>query len=212
MCAGTLSRSGASPRRPGEVNELGGARHALLGLGDGLLEVAANVLRLALELGPVALRNADRAGPALTELTLHARPRPLDAALGAVAGGRATALETAQVALDALLRGLGRAVRLRQLRDGLGDAVGGGQGGAHGDQDGTFGGVLDLLDRVARGRLAGRGGALGGGATALGGGAPLVLGGGRHVLPHSSRRFRGRGGFCLSGSARTLPVPPNTCL
>src|SRR5256885_9251008 len=195
MCAGTLSRSGASPRRPGEVNELGGARHALLGLGDGLLEVAANVLRLALELGPVALRNADRAGPALTELTLHARARPLDAALGAVAGGRAPALETVQIALDALLRGLRRAVRLRQLRDGLGDAIGRGQGSAHGDQHGTLGGVLDLLDGRTRGGLARLCCPLRGGAAALGGGAPLVLGGGSHVLPHSSRRFRGRGGF-----------------
>src|SRR6478672_8108467 len=214
--AGTLSRSSASPRRAGEVDELSGGRHALLrGVDDLLdallrrlallLEVAADGLDLALHAGAVALRNANRTGAALAELTLHARTRPLDAALGAVAGGRAAALETAQVALEALLRGLGRAVRLRQLRDGLGDAIGGGQGRTHGDQDDALCGLLDLLDRGARGRLAVCGGALGGGttalgggATALGGGAPLVLGGGRHVLPHSSRRFRGRGGFDLA--------------
>src|SRR3982074_1217004 len=105
MCAGTLSRSGASPRRAGEVNELGGSRHALLrGVDDLLdallrglallLEVAADRLELALHARAVALRGADRTGAALTELTLHARARALDAALGAVAGGRATALET----------------------------------------------------------------------------------------------------------------------
>ena len=75
MCAGTLSRSGASPRRAGEVNELDGARHALLGLAYGLLEVAANNLRLTLELGAVALDDADRPGPALAQLALDARAR-----------------------------------------------------------------------------------------------------------------------------------------
>src|SRR4051795_2964376 len=94
----------------GEVSELRGARHALLRLSHGLLEVATHVARLTLELGAVALDDAHRAGPALTELALYARARPLEAALGAVAGGRAPALEAAQVALDALLRALGRAV------------------------------------------------------------------------------------------------------
>ena len=143
----------------------------------------------------------------------------LDATLGAIAGGGAPALEAAQVALDALLRGVGRAVGARQIGNGVGNAVGGGQGGAHGDQDRTLGGMLDLLDGGALVHFAGRGGALGGGATALGrsatalgGGAPLGLGGGSHLLPHSSRRFRGRGGFWSERLVGTLAIPPNTCL
>src|SRR5947207_966639 len=123
--AGTLSRSSASPRRAGEVDELGGSRHAtlrgvddlldalLLGLAL-LLEVAADGLDLALHARAVALDGTLRTAAALTELALHPRARPLDAALGAVASSRAAALETAQVALDALLCGLGRAVGLCQ--------------------------------------------------------------------------------------------------
>src|SRR3954452_3746191 len=160
-------------------------------------DIDAGLLELALQL--VA---------ALAQLALDARARLLGVALDALEGGRAAALEAAQLRL-----GLGaRRVLAAQVVDDVDDEVAGDQGRADRDVDG----LLGVLGRAADGalglglglggllgglRLGARGGRLGLAGRRLASGRAAVRGARRGSLLGGGRALRGVG---LAGSGRLL--------
>src|SRR5215208_924110 len=201
MWAGTLALTGLSYAGRGKLFALGGGvDNALLDVGDGLLAGAHRVVHaslgdaaltpnvsaqrtgLPLDAATVALEHALDRAAALTQLALHARPRPLELTLGAVACGGAAPLEAAQVALDPALGRLAAAIRLDRLGDRLDHAITRDEGGTDGNEDRAPGQVLSAPRGGPLAQLAGGRGALGGRAaapsvgTARGGGA-LAAGG-----------------------------------